>query len=104
MTDIHLLSDTELNEAIAKKKGWTKKNVEPAPFITTWHHENGDIELYCPDFTHDRGLAMELLEEMPTPMLKRSVEGDWICGNFNLQHGDTPQRAIAEAWLKWKGK
>jgi len=66
-------------------------------------HKNGVIYYRAiPQYTTDWRLAGELLEEMATPMLKRSVEPNkWVCGNFNLQSADTPQMAICLAWLEW---
>ena len=103
MTDFHSMTDQELNEAIAKKRGWKKCTCEWCQKNSTsfWINPDENSTEELPDVVLDWNMAGGLLEEMDTPMLKRGVEGDWLCGNFNLYHGITPQRAICEAWLEW---
>ena len=117
MTDIHLLSDTELNEAIAVKRGWEYyPNANMTEYKWLMRNSKGMMiagYYHVPDFTHDRGLAMELLEEMAGEHVfggLSSTSNKWWV-SYKSEHNtyksilcDTPQRAICEAWLEWRGK
>ena len=118
MTPIHTLSDTELNELIAKATGWIHY---PSDNYTTYKwvlRKDGAITkglFRCPDFTHDSGLAMALLEEMA------KYDGDdgelapsinYLVGNQSWEihiykhdwiEAKDLKRAISEAYAEWKG-
>lgn len=111
MTNIHTLSDSELNEVIARAKGWEVVN-------GMWHYENDSYVQWCDkphDYTHDSGLAMALLEEMGQEILGFSLtifssDMKWVCNGImksgkllETDNCDAPQRAICEAFAEWKG-
>ena len=115
MTDIHNLSNAELNEAIAKKKGWSYSLHFGTPL---WEHPETGVMVYhyAPDYTHNWNLAGGLLEEMPLETSLTNFEDEldgtikWQCVVKNLTHpskvkdiiafADTPQRAICEVELE----
>ena len=100
------MTDDQLNEAIAKKRGWKKCTCEWCQKNSTpfWINPDENSTEDLPDITLDWNLAGALLEEMKYPGLSKRVDGKWICFNYDetIPHiADTPQRAICEAWLKW---
>lgn len=102
MTDRSKWTDEQINEAIAKAKGW----VYYKPTKTWGRRETADqIHGSLPDYTHDWRFAGELLEEMAEAGLEASLCFDDTIGWFlKAKFGKPPQRAICEAWLAWKDK
>ena len=87
--EISKLSDKELNELIAKQRGWRK-------WRGMWASGSNP-----PDFCNSWQWAGELLETINNPKLAR--HGDfWICtadsGMAHTCRADSPTRAIAEAY------
>lgn len=111
MTDYSGWTDEQVNEAIAVKRGWVLHSCVGCNH-DWWMMPDGGVDYNQtdpPDYTHDRRLAGELLEEMLNCSLRRW--GDkWVCGFYDDKGylvnqatvHDTPQRAICEAWLAWK--
>ena len=101
--DYSKMTDEELNEAIALKRGWTV--VIPDTLWTRGTCANNDIEdtRELPDYTHDWRLAGGLLEEMLSDgghhLRYVQARNKFAVGGVER---DTPQRAICEAWLSWK--
>ena len=147
---IHSLSDTELNEVIAKAKGWQLYNeirgeytiqvIYSPESVSPWENYKNSEEARkrytlldwsqydrnnCinnktfPDFTHDSGLAMALLEEMKVSNPSLFYQSKTFYNNapekwgfaYDLVEGgrsdviwsDTKERAICEAFAEWKG-
>ena len=112
MTDYSQMTDEQINEAIAVKRGWRRATHNDENGIwDEWFTPRGTRSIYnrYPQYTHDWRLAGELLEEMLNCSLRRW--GDkWCCGFYDDKGylinqatvHDTPQRAICEAWLAWK--
>ena len=115
MSDYSKKTDDELNDAIAVKKGWVFSE------CIDCHHEywiapDGAVdynESDPPDYTNDWRLAGKLLEEMKftaVSLFFNQVIDKWGIGwidEYNSHHclySPTPQRAICEAWLAWKGQ
>ena len=92
MTDFHSMTDQELNEAIAKKRGWKKCTCEWCQKNSTpfWINpgENSTEEL--PDVVLDWNLAGGLLEELPSDARARVV----------IVSPNEIKRATCEEWLK----
>ncbi len=106
MTDYSKMTDDELNEAIAIKKGWSRYiHHDENGLWDEWYTPRHKPSIYnqIPKHTHDWRLAGELLEEMPGSVeLGRCIRG-WYCMlRYSLVFAQTPQRAICEAWLEWK--
>jgi hypothetical protein len=113
MIDYSKMTDEELNEAIALKRGWKKVRILVGLSIERCLWDNGHYQhTSAPHYTHDWRLAGELLEEMRDKCLVSLMNGrldnpSWLCSIFSNMVGistiaDTPQRAICEAWLAWK--
>jgi hypothetical protein len=125
------LTDEQVNERIAKAKGWNFQLCGECNH-EWWQMPDGGVDYNQsdpPQYTSDWRLAGELLEEVSkTPNWDVSVnweqvdENDehnndyrWIVyftywdadpDNFKSYKSvsfDNPQRAICEAWLQWKG-
>jgi hypothetical protein len=93
------MTDQELNEAIAVKRGWVNYD---------W-----SLKYTLPNYLADGNLTVQLLEEMPvqTRLINYEDEGNgkefWTCLITNLFNGrevayttaGTFGRAVAEAWL-----
>ena len=103
--DYSKMTDEELNEAILELKDPTFLHGEiycqgkaeyGALYAQQWRNA---------DYTHDWRLAGELLEELPTGFRVWKTHKQWICAKINSywRASNTPQRAICEAWLAWKG-
>ena len=97
MKDRSSWTDEQINEAIAKAKGYVWAEwawVEPIS-----RNVAGPT-----DYTHDWQLAGELLEDMQLYQSVWKTQKGWICAKFGEITGraSTPQRAICEAWLAWK--
>lgn len=120
MTDIHTLSDSELNELIAKAKGWTHISGCQVCGQKHWYDPYNYMQSVCPDFTHDSGLAMALLEEMIAEMdltvitvfldnINHFREEVSITKlpikrlEINLHQSDNLLRKISEAYAEWHG-
>jgi hypothetical protein len=124
--EISKLTDQELNELIAVKRGYVKG------LRNYWTQTFNDslrpfyCEPFAPNFTDSWKWAGELLEEMPNtglcPALIYDDDGHWAVANdgtqtLSLQEGtndvytsffvkkedwkDSPTRAIAESWAMW---
>lgn len=115
MTDISGLTDEQVNEAIAVKRGWKTERVLMGLSVehTRWIGASG-VLLQPPDYTHSWNLCGELLEEIGHNSSVVNLQLDhtgFTCyvrryptANAKLimtHSNDTPQRAICEAWLAW---
>ena len=92
--NISSMTDKELNEAIAKAKGWTRFN--PATEFC--------MEYALPKYVTDGNLTVKLLEEMPLGTIIQKTPKDWLVTNFADEddvdvRNDRLGRAVAEAWL-----
>lgn len=108
MTDYSKMTDEELNDAIAVKRGWSGEFIKDSKGFVVTTSPVGN-------YTHDWRLAGELLEEMKeeyhdchlywNPFTKMwTVQTAFVQqGDYHLFIHSTPQRAICEAWLAWKG-
>lgn len=107
------LTDEELNEAIALKRGWLLKTCAcGCPGCRDWWMTpDGGVDYNQtdpPDYTHDWRLCGDLLEEMAMDggglsfMVKWHVDYKAGHNTYKMVSADTPQRAICEAWLAWK--
>lgn len=108
--DIHTLSDSELNEVIARAKGWAyHPNGYWKWVLYCGYKEEGDYQYDCPDFTHDSGLAMALLEEILDNEQFVSIEHNTWHSGYSISQTDkdkfcpTLERAVAEYFAEWKG-
>ena len=100
---------TDINARIAVKKGWTIRENEA---WVMWQDERGMAQP-LPQYTTDWRLAGGLLEEMATAGLEPDLRYDdslgWMLDwqpqtttSFGMKvSADTPQMAIALAWLEW---
>ena len=111
MTDYSKMPDEELNEVIAVKKGWKLWSCVDC-MHEYWVTPNGGVDYNQsdpPDYTHSWELCGELLEEMAMDgggisfMTKWHVDYKAGHNTYKMASADTPQRAICEAWLAWKG-
>lgn len=106
---------TNLNETIAKARGWTVhvRNDEYG-VVETWHTPKGTPSIYNrrPDFEHDANLYMQLFMEMSKCgriFIEDLEDGDWLvayidnddCSPFGI--ADTIGTAICLAWLRTNG-
>lgn len=117
MTDIHNLSDAELNEHIAKKRGYIYKRIyRPSKDISRWWSwtrklVDGTLDYggeNPPDYTHDWNLVGELWEEMRWYIVEISYNAEnWLLllntpDDIRRFEGEDLKRVIDEAWLEWK--
>ena len=107
---ISSLTDAELDRMIAEKRGWRKIDFGRGEIV--WRYMN-DFPMYKDDeapvhFTTDPRYAMELLKEMidtgNTIVIFKEGDKYTFDGEADKCVGvaDTPERAIAEAWMEWK--
>jgi hypothetical protein len=110
------MSDQELNEAIAVKRGWKKSiNHKIESWRTYWYdpkdpeqHDDGDkCSTEVPNYCGKWQYVGELLEEMRGILYHVVQPGDieqWACSakgrKSPMEFGCTPTRAIAEAWYE----
>lgn len=116
------MTDVELNEAVARKLGWTDIDSwirdgrqEDSPFVKGWI-KDGEVRVVLPDYNHSIEAAWEMLEGrcfflkrlFRRPADRKSyfvvlcgiqigtdVEGVWV-----QEEADTAPRAICLAFLK----
>jgi len=96
---------TDINERIAKAKGWTYERCVVCNG-KHWYDNVKYIQKNPPDYTTDWRLAGGLLEEMAKCEAISITQfpqtwGIWI-NNNEVIAADTPQMAIALAWLEWR--
>ena len=106
MTDYSSWTDEQVNEKIAKKKGWMKLGY---PAVPEWQKPGERSYNGAPDYCHDWRLCGELLEEMVVAdvILIAYEKSKWIVNWWDaagLQEidGDNPKRLICEARLAWR--
>ena len=111
------LSDTELNEVIARAKGCVsgQELMGLSCERTVWITPMGVTSLSAPDFTHDSGLAMALLEEIVEKWgmitVGKEKRGRYFAEHISdqiridclIEEKDTLYRAICEAYAEWQG-
>lgn len=97
------MTTEELNEAIARAKGWTHLDRHG------WFDANGCIA-QLPNYT-DPAECWGLLMELPYGYLSNESDDDegpsWICSfgegqAVHEEHAATAEDAICRAWLAWK--
>ena len=98
---------TDINARIAVKNGYTPMLCPCGCGVTGWRTKDG-IFLYN-DWENNWDDAGELLEEMKNVTLNHFdvIDGKWQCScSFSRFSAlaDTPQMAIALAWLEWREK
>ena len=106
---------TDINARIAEKKGWVQDTESIFPgWRKFWIYKNdvGNPQ-YCPQYTTDWRLAGELIEEIGHKSSVINVQADHTgyavyvrkyptdTAKLIMYHADTPQMAIALAWLEW---
>ena len=127
MTDYGKLTDEEVNETIFKAQGWVHLPIPASPRWQRPTERGTDYWFYLvPDFVGEWAQTGKLLDE-----LAQAAEDDWQIGMWNCVGalldekwtitldkitrfedgavgmeviGKSLQRAICEAWLKWKEK
>ena len=103
---------TDINARIAEKKGWTYERCVVCNG-KHWYDNVKYIQKNPPDYTTDWRLAGELLEEIGHKSSVINVQADHTgyavyvrkyptdTAKLIMYHADTPQMAIALAWLEW---
>lgn len=129
MTDPSKMTDDELRLAIAEKMGLSvdegdwycpRCDVLISSEQVTYNEKHDKGSCLCPvewrtipNYPGDIAAAMGLLDKFKWEVsIQRDVVGNWGCiiypkpndKNKIIGVGDTPARAICEAWLKAKGK
>lgn len=102
------MTPEEINEAVARKLGWSPPG--PPPDSPTWKKPDGSYD-FVPDYSTDIKAAWEIVESMKTR--NRSIEiwspmGDphWVCRIYEGGEiiggvgADTAPMAICLAFLK----
>ena len=108
MIDIHNMTDQELNEAIAKKKGWIYFPDSHWKWVRYYDEKEceGDYQSDMPDYIHDWNLAGGLLEEMRWYIVEISYNAEnWLLllntpDDIRRFEGKDLKRVIDEAWLE----
>lgn len=102
------MTDTELNEAVARKLGWAK---QPNGQWNKSHPLCGEVVMFAgfPDYCNDIKAAWEIMESITKeserkqcgPVVSLTHDGQWHfrVGN-TIEQADTAPRAICEAYLK----
>ena len=100
---------TDINARIAEKKGWNETNYpvisDNCEVVFLWKSPDKDVYLDPPQYTTDWRLAGELLEEMKAELCYLKMSEYWLCtirAPYIRHNADTPQMAIALAWLEWR--
>ena len=94
------LSDQEINEAVARKLGWTYD-----PKFQDWANAKDEVKP-IPDFCHSIAAAWEVVEKLPSGFcLIRHEDGKFLCmisANRPESGGpqDTAPMAICMAFLR----
>jgi hypothetical protein len=107
------MTDQEINEAVAKKLGWTyqKSGVlfgrGHREITENWYRPDGVVNIQgIPDYCHDIALSMkEVVEKFDAMALVKLSSGGWACNptppSFDyLVRADTAPMAICLAFLK----
>ena len=94
---------TDINARIAVKNGYTPMLCPCGCGVTGWRTKDG-IFLYN-DWENNWDDAGELLEEMKAELCYLKMSEYWLCtirAPYIRHNADTPQMAIALAWLEWR--
>lgn len=105
MTDFHGMTDQELNEWIARKRGWKKEaGVGQFSYPTYWWHKPKEYtRVEPPDYCNDWKWAGELEEEGRFDLIHDEIHNVWRALKINCLHvyvgrDKIATRAISEAY------
>jgi len=103
-----ILTDDEINERIAIKKGWKRLAIDVEGYFRPDGINKYQYERRVPDSTTDWRLAGELLEELLDNEQLVTIEHNTWHSGYAISQTDkdkfcpTLMRAIAEYWLEWR--
>lgn len=103
------MTDQEINEAVARKLGWTHLQWREGPsFASHWTglRKDHSVEVMIPDYCHSIEAAWKIVEHLVKTKLVGLVmgaPGKWmftIEGRKEMPISDTAPMAICQAFLK----